>query len=411
MREISRRDFAGASALGAATTALGLGGGGRAWAAPASKGAVIKKFEVLPTSVEYLSTFRIGRGVVGGKTAAGKHVFLRLESADGHVGWGATNTVPNWSYETVESVVGTLQHYLCPLAMDRSPFELNKIKKLMDDNITVAVSNGAPFAKSALEIALLDLAGQISGLPLHQLLGGRVHDSVELAYALSIDEPEVMAREARRFTACKCFKVKVAGDADVDLKRMRAISEARPDAQLWLDANQSYTPIALFQFLQELRQIPKVRCIEQPVRSEDWFGLKRAREKSVYPIAIDEGCFSSFDVARMTRLDAADLVVLKVPKSGGVTNCLKSAIVAEANGLGLLGSGLTDAGVSFMAAIHLYSTLDLLLPAELNGPEFLADMMVDGIEMNGVTVKVPDSPGLGIRVKEDKVRENRIRVG
>ena len=113
----------------------------------------------------------------------------------------------------------------------------------------------------------------------------------------------------------------------------------------------------------------------------------------------------------MTRLDAADLVALKVPKSGGVTNCLKSAIVAEANGLGLLGSGLTDAGISFMAAIHLYSTLDLLLPAELNGPQFLADMMVDGIEIDGVTVKVPDQPGLGIRVPEDKIRAARIRLG
>ena len=113
----------------------------------------------------------------------------------------------------------------------------------------------------------------------------------------------------------------------------------------------------------------------------------------------------------MARLDAADLVVLKVPKSAGVTNCYKSAVVAEANGIGLLGSGLTDAGVSFMAAIHLYSTLDLLLPPELNGPQFLTDMMVDGIDMKGVTVTVPDTPGLGITVPEDKIRANQLRLG
>ena len=113
----------------------------------------------------------------------------------------------------------------------------------------------------------------------------------------------------------------------------------------------------------------------------------------------------------MARLDAADLVVLKVPKSAGVMNCQKSAIVAEANGLGLLGSGLTDAGVSFMAAIHLYSTLDLLLPPELNGPQFLTDMMVDGIDMKGVTVTVPHTPGLGITVPEDKIRANQLRLG
>jgi muconate cycloisomerase len=113
----------------------------------------------------------------------------------------------------------------------------------------------------------------------------------------------------------------------------------------------------------------------------------------------------------MTSLDAADLVVLKVPKSGGVTNCYKSAVVSEAHGLGLLGSGLTDAGVSFMAAIHLYSTLDLLLPPELNGPQFLTSMMADGIQQTGVTVTVPDTPGLGITIPEETLRAHQIKLG
>ena len=382
-----------------------------AWAAPAPKGALIKKFDILPTAVEFRTTFRIGRGVVGGASAAGKHVFLRLETADGQVGWGATNTVPSWSYETPEAVVGTLQHHLCPLLIDHSPFELNLLKRRMDQTITNAVSNGAPFAKSAVEIALLDLAGQISGMPVHRLLGGRIHDTIELCYALSIDEPEAMAAQARQFPECKCFKLKVAGEPEMDLRRLRLVTDARPDAQIILDPNQSYVSFSLMRFLEGARQFPMVRCIEQPVRSEDLLGLKRIREKSPIPIAIDEGSFSSFDLARAARLEATDLLVLKVPKSGGVTNSLKSAIVAEANGIGLLGSGLTDAGVSFMAAIHLYSTLDTLLPCELNGPEFLADMMVDGIQMKGVTVTVPDTPGLGIQVPEAKLRAARLKLG
>jgi muconate cycloisomerase len=401
MNHFSRRTFA--SGIGAALLP--------AFGAPTPKGALIKKFEVLPVGVKFRSVFRIGRGVVGGGAAVGKYVFLRLETADGQVGWGATNTVPSWSYETPESVVGTLQHHLCPLLLDRSPFELNTIKKLMDQTITNAVSNGAPFAKSAVEIALLDLAGQVSGLPVHRLLGGRIHDTVELCYAIGIDAPETMASEARRFPECKCFKVKIAGDPDTDLQRVRLVTEARPDAQIILDPNQAYVATSLGRFLEGARQFRMVRCIEQPIRSEDLLGLRRIREKSPIPIAIDEGSFSSFDLARAVRLEATDLLVLKVPKSGGVTNSLKSAIVAEANGIGLLGSGLTDAGVSFMAAIHLYSTLDLLLPAELNGPEFLTDMMVDGIQMKGVTVTVPDTPGLGIRVPEDRVRAARFKVG
>lgn len=374
-------------------------------------GTRIKKVDVIPVGIEFRTTFNIGVGKVGGKGVPGKYVYVKATTDDGRVGWGATTTVPNWSYETVEAVVGTLEQHLAPLAIGRTPFELNALKKEMDAKIRPAVSNGAPFAKSALEIAFLDLAGQITDQPLHALLGGKVHDTIDLCYAVSIDEPEAMAAEVKRWPACWCFKVKVSGDADKDLVRLRAISDARPDAVIWLDANQAYQPIALERFLQALPVFDKIRCFEQPVRSEDWLGLRRARDKSPYPVAIDEGCFSSFDVARMSRLDAADLVVLKVPKSGGVTNCYKSAVVSEAHGLGLLGSGLTDAGVSFMAAIHLYSTLDLLLPPELNGPQFLTSMMAGGIEQDGVTVTVPDKPGLGITVPEDQLRDNQLKLG
>jgi muconate cycloisomerase len=109
-------------------------------------------------------------------------------------------------------------------------------------------------------------------------------------------------------------------------------------------------------------------------------------------------------------MEACDLVVLKLAKSGGVWGCQRSAIVAEANGLGLLGSGLTEAGIGFAASIHLYSTLDLVLPPELNGPKFLADLFVDGLIIRENTVTVPDGPGLGVRVREDAIRSHAFRV-
>ncbi len=396
------------------TQLLAGGGGSLAAGAPLAlanemqPGWRIRKVDVLPVGIPFRSTFRIGVGTVGGVGKPGNYVLVRAETEDGHVGWGMTNTVPQWSYETLESVVGTLRHHLTPMALDKTPFEWNALKKQMDEAVRPAVSNGAPFAKSALEIAFLDLAGQVAGVPVHQLLGGKLKESIELCYAVSIDSPSAMADEVSRWPACRCFKVKVAGNADEDLERLEAILLARSDIDVWLDANQSYQPIQLERFLDALREFDNIRCFEQPVRSEDWMGLRRAREKSFYPVAIDEGCFSSFDVARAAEFRAADLVVLKVSKSGGITNCAKSAVVAEAHGLGLLGSGLTDAGVSLMASIHLYSTLDLLLPPELNGPQFLADLMAEDIVMDGVTVQVPDAPGLGIRVPEDRVRDRLL---
>ena len=397
----TRRNFATRLIAG-----TGLGAAPAFPASPADGDPLVRKVEVFPVGIPFRSTFRIGVGTVAGEGDLGRYVLVRAETGDGNVGWGMTNTIPAWSYETVESVVGTLRHHLTPLAIGSSPFAWNAVKRRMDQTVRPAVSNGAPFAKSALEMALMDLAGQVAGVPLHSLLGGKLRDTVELCYAVSIDSPEAMAEEVRRWPSCRCFKVKVSGDAKLDTQRLESILKARPDIDVWLDANQSYQPIHLERFLSSIRDLPGIRCFEQPVRSEDWMGLRRAKERSPYPIAIDEGCFSSFDVARVAEMRAADLVVLKVSKSGGVTNCAKSAVVSEAHGLGLLGSGLTDAGISLIASIHLYSTLDLLLPPELNGPQFLGDLFADGIEMDGVSVRVPDGPGLGIRIPEERVRDS-----
>ena len=375
-----------------------------------ARGSVIKKVDVFPTSVEFRHTFVIGRGKVGTAGQGGRYVFVRVESADGHVGWGETNTIPSWSYETLESVTSTIRNYLAPIVIDRSPFDQAYFQKQFDERLTPAVSQGFPFAKSAAITATLDLAGQIAGLPLHRFFGGKMRDKIELTYALSIDAPQTMADVARSYPFVKCFKLKVAGDEKTDAARVRAVIEARPDADIWLDANQAYRPIHMETFLKSIAGLDHVRCLEQPVQSVDWFGMKRVRERSALPIAMDEGCFSSYDVARLARMEAGDLVVLKVAKSAGLWGCQRSAIVAEANGLGLLGSGLTETGLGLTAAIHLYSTLELQLPPELNGPEFLTDLMVDGLEIQGATVTVPDGPGLGIKVREDKIRANAIAV-
>ena len=375
-----------------------------------AKGAVIKKVDVFPTSVEFRHTFVIGRGKVGTAGQGGRYVFVRVESADGRVGWGETNTIPSWSYETLESVTSTIRNYLAPIVLNRSPFDQTYFQKQFDERLTPAVSQGFPFAKSAMITATLDLAGQIAGLPLHRFFGGKMRDKIDLTFALSIDTPQAMADVARSYPFVKCFKLKVAGDEKTDAARVRAVIEARPDADIWLDANQSYRPIHMETFLKSIASLDQVRCLEQPVQSVDWFGMKRVRERSALPIALDEGCFSSYDVARLARMEAGDLVVLKVAKSAGLWGCQRSAIVAEANGLGLLGSGLTETGLGLTAAIHLFSTLELQLPPELNGPEFLTDLMVDGLEIQGATVTVPDGPGLGIKVREDKIRANAIAV-
>jgi muconate cycloisomerase len=369
----------------------------------------IRRVEAIPARVRFRTDFRIGRGAVGAAGGTGDHVFVRIETEGGRVGWGETRALPSWSYETVEAITSAIRQYFAPRLLGLDPFQSLTAHRRMYEALTPAVSNGQPFAKSAIDIALHDLMGQIAGVPIHALLGGKLRDEVALTFALSIDEPARMADAAAECPYCGCFKVKVAGD-ELDVERIRAIAAAAPHATLWLDANQSYPPARAVALAQAAREFPRVFCLEQPVKSVDWFGLQQVRERSPLPVAIDEGAFSSHDVARVAVLRCADLVVLKVCKSGGLRDCLKSAAVAEAHGMGLLGSGLTESGIGLVASVHLFSTLETLLPPELNGVEFLEDLLVDGLVVDGATVRVPDAPGLGIRVDEEKIRAAAVAL-
>lgn len=368
----------------------------------------IAHVDVFPTAIGMKDVFTIGTGFVGDATSAGHHIFVKITTDDGYTGWGEQRALPSWSYETVESITSTIQHYLAPLLLGQHPLHLNKIHDAMYQALKPAVSNGHPFAKAAVDIALHDLGARILGVPLHTLFGGKRHDKLPLCYALSIDKPEIMGLKAKALSPCQCFKVKVAGEPSTDEERLRAVHEAMPDATLWIDANQSYVPSKAIELLKRVTDIRKIYCMEQPVASQDWFGMKRVRDNTTLPIAIDEGCFTAFDLAKIARFECADAVVLKVCKSGGVAECLKSANVAEAHSLEMLGSGLTEAGLGFIASVHLFATLNLVLPAELNAPAFLTSLAVSGVEIQEHVVTVPEGPGLGVTPDEDYIREHPL---
>jgi len=370
----------------------------------------IAHIDVYPTAIGLKDVFTIGTGFVGDPDAAGHHIFVKITTDDGCIGWGEQRALPSWSYETTESITTTIRHYIAPLLLGRNPLNRNEIHDAMYEALKPAVSNGHPFAKAAVDIALHDIGGKILNVPLHTLFGGKRHDTLPLCYALSIDTPEIMGLKAKALSPCRCFKVKIAGNPALDEERLRAVHEAMPDAKLWIDANQSYIPSNALELLKRVADIREIYCMEQPVASQDWFGMKRVREGATIPIAIDEGCFTHFDLAKTARLECADAVVLKVCKSGGLAECLKSGHVAEANSLELLGSGLTEAGIGFIASVHLFATLNLVLPAELNAPAFLETMAISGIEIRDHVVTVPEGPGLGVTPDEEYIRAHLLET-
>lgn len=370
----------------------------------------IAKVELFPVLVPYRRVFTLGNGATNNLVDAGKPVlFVRLETESGLVGWGEQRAEPRWSYETIETMMAVIKHHLAPIAIGLTPFEISKFHERADAALSISVSNGMPFARAAIDIAFHDLAGKIAGLPLHKLLGGALSDEVALCSAIGVDTSETMVANVKESSHYSAYKIKISGDIANDARRLRDIAAVTGSKPLWLDANQSYAPGSILRLLDEVSDISSIICVEQPVRSPDWAGMATVRQKSRLPVAVDEGCFTAMDLAKIVQLQAADMAVLKICKSGGVRKCMESAIVAKANGLELLGSGLTDCGIAFAAAVHLFSTMNLVLPAELNGPEMLQDMLVTGLEIKDGIAKVPSGPGLGVEPKMDLLNEWKLK--
>ncbi|SDT35862.1 mandelate racemase/muconate lactonizing enzyme family protein [Microlunatus soli] len=367
-------------------------------------GSTIVSVQAFCVPVPFRRSFVLGSGAVGDRDRTGDVIFVKITTSDGEVGWGEQRALPSWSYETAETIMVVIEKYLAPLVIGLTPFDVELFARRAAKALSPSVSNGFPFARAAIDIAMHDAAGRLAGLPVHQLLGGRTTDAIPLCSAIGIDAPEVVARHVQDSAAYHAYKIKISGEVPADIAAVRAAAEQTGGKPIWLDANQSYRPAALHGLLTAIGDLPGLFCIEQPVPSTDWGGMQRLRADLRLPLAIDEGSFTAADLARTAVLGAADLVVIKVCKSGGLRQAQRTAAVAQAHGIELLASGLTDCGVGFAAALHLFSSLELALPAELNGPELLDDLFVDGLTITDAVAQIPTGPGLGVEVDEDRIR-------
>ena len=372
----------------------------------------ISSVEVFPVAVPFARQFVLGSGSVGSPDQAPDQaaavIFVKLTTEDGAVGWGEQRALPSWSYETAETIAVVIKRHLTPILLELTPFDVELFHSRATKRLSPSVSNGFPFARAAVDLAMHDAAGKLAGVPVHALLGGKLHDEIPLCSAIGVGAPDVVREHAEQSSDYSAYKVKIGGDLDSDAAAIETVAEVAGGKPLWLDANQSYRPSALKQLLDRTRDVRTIHCVEQPVPSTDTLAMHRLRGLIDLPIAIDEGSFTAQDLARTIQLEAADLVVVKICKSGGLRNALKTAQVALSGGLEILASGLTDCGIGFAAALHLFSQLELALPAELNGPELLSDLYVEGLTITKAVATVPTAPGLGVQVDEERIRAESI---
>lgn len=333
---------------------------------------------------------------------------VQLTTDAGLIGWGQCVPSPRWSYETIESVTSTIDRYLGPLLIGKHdwPELLDPQHTFWHSTIAGSFSLGQPIAKAGLNLALWDLFGKLREQPLHKLWQRPTRDTVELSWTL--DPPadaetalpalheQVAAAQARGYCS---FNLKLGRGLAVDLTLCRELRSVAPAAHIWVDANGGLdldTALALTPHLAELG----IAAIEQPFAGNRMSWYRNLKRRGAVPILLDETLLTAIDAAEFYELGMYDGVVLKVARSGGLSESLRLAEFAEQRGLPIYGSGLTDPDVAFAASLQLFATCDLP-PVALNGPQFLSGSVLrEPIVTRGALAEVPRGVGLGVEVAD-----------
>jgi L-Ala-D/L-Glu epimerase len=246
-----------------------------------------------------------------------------------------------------------------------------------------------PTARAALDAALHDLAAKRLGVPLYRLLGLARPEPVS-AYTLGIAEPEATVEEARRLSRFPILKMKVGGWRDV-----RTVGEvaAFSEADLWVDANEAFSPDEAPEVARELKGMG-VRVIEQPVpASAGPEALKRATEAArPVPVVADESAVAAADVPALAGCVSG--VNVKLAKCGGVRGALAMIHTARSLGLGVMLGCMVETSLGIAAAAHVSGLVDLV---DLDGAMLLADDPYSGIGYEDGRILLSDEPGLGVR--------------
>jgi len=335
-------------------------------------------------------------------------VIVKIETDAGIAGFG--EAAP-WSVftGTAEANAGAIHTYMRPLLLGADPRRVVALMRSIEKNLV-----GHTEGKAAVEMALLDIAGRHRGIPVAELLGGFYRTHVPLSASIAnpdFDEDLDFARE-RVGEGVNIFKVKTgfAGHAE-DLRRLERLRKELPDTvDLRVDYNQGLEPWDAIRLLRDVEAF-RPTFIEQPVRREQRAAMAAITRALDTPIMADESVFSPAEAIDMVRLALADLVSIKIMKSGGIFRAREVAEIAEAAGIMGYGGTMFEGGLAIAAGLHLVAAT----PNIALGAEFYTSTWVMGVEIlqdpirieKGETV-VPTAAGLGVEVDEEAVR--RISV-
>ncbi len=341
-----------------------------------------------------------------------KAAVVRITASGGVTGCGSIEPTPGYSKESVEDCLRVLENHLAPRIVGLDPTNVHRILEVVEQAVS-----GHFEAKAAIEMACLDVAARVAGVPVHTYLGGAVKDRVHFNAWIGILPPDEAAQETLHWKeqGFRSAKVKVGGDIHADRDRIAAIREAvGPEFHLRIDANAGYDADTSIELARMVAPY-KLQLFEQPVPDHDLAGMARVRREANalgVPVMADESVSDHASLVRIVKADAADIVKVKVMKQGGIINTRRMIATAEAAGIRcVVGHGF-GLGPHTMAEIMVAATSNNVLDGlECVGPlKTQEDVVTQKLDLSGGSLALPDGPGLGVTLDDAKLTQYRLET-
>ena len=270
-----------------------------------------------------------------------------LETEDGLQGWGEACPLGPVYLPSYAAGVRAGISELAPALLGQDPTQLRRLNHHMDKAL-----KGHPYAKSALDMAAWDLLGRRAGMPVCELLGGRFGQAIQLYRAISQDEPDAMAQNVAEYRAqgYKRFQLKVGGDPNVDVERVKQVRSAlEPTDKLVADANTGWLVHEAARVVRALREVDVY--IEQPC--ETYEECLAVRRRTDHPFILDENIDGLESLLRGHKDLAMDVVNIKISKFGGLTRAAQARDLCVSLGIAMTLEDTWGGDIITAAIAHL----------------------------------------------------------
>jgi muconate/chloromuconate cycloisomerase len=326
------------------------------------------------------------------------------------IGEGVSPGGPWWSGESIEGQKQIIDRYFTPELIGSDAEDLVGIRRKLD-----RIAYGNLFAKSALEMALLDATGLAHGIPLSTLLGGATRTSLPVRWPLSGSGTNRVLEDAAERIALGYTSIKFKMGAlppQEDVRRAgELVDKLGHDLDYVGDPNGTWDLRTATWAVRELESIG-LAAVEQPVARRDLAGLAELRAQATsIDVMADESVCVPADALEAVRARACDSVSVKPGKAGGLRAAALVASIIDTAAIGCYGGTALEGPVGTAASAHLFASLpQLRFGCELVGPLLLTDSITTTpLRYEGGQLHIPTGPGLGVQLDHDKVGRFRRR--